>query len=47
MDQAIVTTPLDARTFTNSLVIFDDTDTLPDKNIREKLEHLKFDLIET
>lgn len=47
MDYQIVDDPIDATELTNSLVIFDDTDTIKDKEIRKAINDLKNDLLET
>lgn len=47
INEELVTNPLVPEDVENSLVIFDDTDTIQDKNIRDSLTHFKNDLLET
>jgi hypothetical protein len=47
LDFQIVDDPIDATELANSLVIFDDTDTVKDKAIRKAIGDLKDDLLET
>lgn len=47
LDYQIVDDPIDATELKDSLVIFDDTDTIKDKEIRNAVNDLKNDLLET
>lgn len=47
INQEIVDEPIDPAELEDSLVIFDDTDTIPDKTLNEAIRKLKNDLLET
>lgn len=47
IDYELVDDPIDATELANSLVVFDDTDTIKDKEIRNAINDLKNDLLET
>lgn len=47
LDYQLVDDPIDATELADSLVIFDDTDTIKDKEIRTSINELKEDLLET
>lgn len=47
LDQGIIDEPISPEEVSNALVIFDDTDTVPDKKIYAAVEAFKNDLLET
>lgn len=47
IDNELVKNPISPDELSNSLVIFDDTDTIPDKKTRDSITSLKNDLLET
>ena len=47
IDYSLIEQPIRPEELADSLVIFDDTDTIPDKDLRNAVIHLKDDLLET
>jgi hypothetical protein len=47
INNELIQDPIQPSELSNSLVIFDDTDTIPDKKLNEAIQKLKNDLLET
>ncbi len=47
IDEGLITDPIQTKDLDNSLVIFDDIDTIPDKRVTEKVRQLRDDILET
>lgn len=46
MDESLIKDPIHPSELSNSLVVFDDTDTIPDKKLKDALNNLKRDVLE-
>lgn len=47
INDQLINDPIEPKELANSLVIFDDTDTIPNKKLKEAINNLKADLLET